>query len=197
MERTCMTLKEIEAEITVEMILFFDMDGTIVDTNLANFLSYKKAIQYVTDSDYELTYNPGKRFNRSSLKNAISNLSEAEYERIIQKKEEFYIDFLHETKLNTKISKILSKYSKTNKTVLVSNCRKDRALKTLNHFGLTDIFDYIFFREFEDNKKINKYKNAIIKLGVPPNKVIVFENEISEINDAITAGINKNNILSL
>lgn len=190
-------ISEIELEITSETVLFFDMDGTIVDTNLANYLSYKKAIQSITNSDYHITYNPDKRFNRSNLKKEVLNLSEVDYKRIIQKKEEYYVDFLNEIKLNNEVSNILFKYSTTNKTVLVTNCRKDRALQILNYFQLSDKFDYIFFREFDGNEKINKYKNAINKLNISPNKVIVFENERTEINDAIYAGIDENKILSL
>lgn len=183
---------EVTQDITVDSILFFDMDGTLIDTDLANFLSYKKAINSVIKSDHNLTYNPDKRFNRSNLNNAVPNLTESEYERIIQEKEEYYNDFIHETKLNTEIANILFKYSKTNKTVLVTNCRKDRAMTTLKYFGLDDKFSNIFCREFDDNgNKINKFQNAILKLGVPPNFVIAFENEESEIADAQKAGIQK------
>ncbi len=184
------------AIIKTDTVLFFDMDGTLIDTNLANFLSYKKAINSVTKSDNDLIFNPEKRFNRGNLKIAIPNLTEAEYERIIQEKEKYYDDFLHETKIIEEVANILFKYSKSHKTVLVTNCRQERAMKTLNYFGLTDNFSDIFYRQFADNeKKINKFQNAISKLGVPPNSVVVFENEISEINDAKIAGIPNDNIL--
>jgi beta-phosphoglucomutase len=181
---------EVTQDITADTILFFDMDGTLIDTDLANFLSYKKAVISVTQLDHNLIYNPDKRFNRSNLKNAIPNLNESEYEKIIQEKEQYYNDFIHETKLKTEIADILFRYSKTNKTVLVTNCRKDRAMATLKHFGLEDKFSNIFYREFDDNnKKVNKFQNAISKLGVPPNLVIAFENEKVEIADAKQAGI--------
>jgi beta-phosphoglucomutase len=198
MERTNEETENIHYKITAETVLFFDMDGTLVDTNLANFLSYKKAINSVTKSDNDLTYNPDKRFNRSLLKIAVPDLTETEYERIIQEKEEYYNDFLHETKLNENVTDILYKYSKTNKTVLVTNCRKERALTTLNHFGLADKFSDIFYRQFADNdKKINKFQNAISILGVPPNIIVAFDNEKSEINDAIKAGIPAENIIHI
>lgn len=185
-------------KITTDMVLFFDMDGTLIDTDFANFLAYKKAIHSVTKSDHELTYKSNTRFNRSNLKKAIPNLTESEYEKIIQEKEFYYNEFLHETKLNPVITDILYKYSETNKTVLVTNCHKDRAMTTLKHFGLVDWFSNIFYREFSDkNKKTNKFQNAISILGISPDLIIAFENEETEIEDAIEAGILTINPLDL
>lgn len=176
--------------IRTDNVLFFDMDGTLVDTNLANFLAYKKAIESVIKTDRDLTYNPHKRFNRSVLKNTFPSLTATDFENIIQEKENYYEEFLHETTIITENVNILNKYSQTNKTVLVTNCRKDRALTTLKYFGLTDKFNNIFYREFgEQDKKINKFQNAISVLGVPPNTIIAFENEQAEIDDALETGI--------
>ena len=177
-------------KITADSILFFDMDGTLVDTNYSNFLSYKKAIKLVIKSDFHIDYNPTQRFNRSLLKNSIPNLTEKELTMIVSEKEKYYDEFLPETQLNNEIAEILDRYCKTNKTVLVTNCRKDRALATLNYHGLTEKFSNLFFRQFGNgDKKINKFQNAISKLGVQPNFVIAFENEESEIADAQKAGI--------
>lgn len=184
--------------IKTDTVLFFDMDGTLIDTNFANFLSYEKAIHSITKSTYYLKYNPDKRFNRNSLKTAIPNLSEAEYDNIIQAKEEYYKDFLPETILNKAVVEILFKYSKSNKTILVTNCRQDRATVTIDYHGLADQFSNFFFRAFHENgEPINKFGNAISKLGVPPESVIAFENEEKEIEDAFQAGIPKQNVISI
>ena len=174
------------------------MDGTLVDTDFANFLSYKKAIKLVIGLDKEIHYNPNERFNRTTLKTVLPNLTETEYEKIIRQKDENYKEHLSETILNKPVADILLKYSKTNKTVLVTNCREDRALMTLNYYNLTDKFSNLIFRQMSDNEsRMNKYKNAISSLNLSVQTVIVFENEKQEIEDAKLAGISINNILSL
>ncbi len=195
MAQNIIDINTIEKAIKADSIMFFDMDGTLVDTNLANFLAYLKAIQKVTNSDHGLQYDPNIRFNRSTLKSVIQNLASFDYDRIIQKKELFYDDLLYETTVNKIISQILFKYSKTNKTVLVTNCRTERANATLKFHSLSEKFDHIFYRQFSENEeKINKYQFAISSLEIAPQKIIVFENEDQEIDDALVAGIPKTNI---
>jgi len=179
-----------ESKIKSDSILFFDMDGTLVDTNYANFLSYKKAVELVKKTNFNIPYNPEQRFNRSLLKSTIPNLTETELEMIVSEKEKYYNDFLPETQLNNKIVEILIKYCKSNKTVLVTNCRMNRALATLNYHGLTDKFSNFFFRQFrKSKKKTNKFQNAILNLGISAKLIIAFENEEIEIADAQNAGI--------
>ena len=196
-----MTNKMIEnlerIKITTDKILFFDMDGTLVDTNLANFSAYKKALDSVLQTDTNLVYKPEIRFNRSVLRANFPHLTNKELEKVIQVKESLYDEFLNVTTLIDENVEVLLKYSKSNQTYLVTNCRKDRALKTLNHFGLIDKFTNVFYRMFDDNKKVNKFENALSILGVPPNIVIAFENEETEKLDAIQAGIPCENIYDL
>jgi beta-phosphoglucomutase-like phosphatase (HAD superfamily) len=188
----------INIKIVKDTILLFDMDGTLVDTDFANFLSYKKAIKLIPGLDKEIQYNPNERFNRTTLKTVVPNLTETEYEKIIRQKDENYKEHLSQTKLNKSVADILLQYSKTNKTVLVTNCREGRALMTLNYYNLTDKFSNLIFRQISDNEsRMNKYKKAISSLNVSVKTIVVFENEKQEIEDAKLAGISINNILSL
>lgn len=123
-------------------------------------------------------------------------LTDLQFKEVVKLKEEKFKDYLHETKLNNSVAEILRKHSKRNKTVLVTNCRRERALQTLTHHGLTNYISNFFFKQTETNGKINKFKNAMESMRIPPELIIVFENEISEIEDAILAGIPQNNIIN-
>lgn len=198
MENKIDALRDLDLRIKSTNVLFFDMDDTLVDTNVANFLSYKEAIQQVIHQDIDISYNPKERFNREVLKKEIPNITKAEYENIIELKNELYIKHLPKTKLNNIAAEILEKYSKTNKTILVTNCREDRALMTLKYHGLIDKFSQKFYQKNTDNgNKLNKYDYALINLTISPTTVLVFENEKSEISAAILAGIPNENIISI
>ncbi len=79
------------------------------------------------------------------IKKSIQNLSLFEYDKIIKLKNKLYAEHLSETKLNDSVAYILKKYSKSNKTILVTSCREERAFITLEHHGLDDIFSHKFY----------------------------------------------------
>ena len=186
---------EIESKIKNETILFFDFDGTLIDTDYANYLSYKKAIKAVLNKS--ISFKNNERFTRDTLKNIFPDLEKRQIDKIIKKKKLFYKEFLSETKPNKILFEILDKFSKINMIFLVTNCRKDRALLTLNYYNIEMKFNNVFYREINGTKRINKYHNAITKLDISPLSILVFENEQSEISAAISAGIPKGNVLRI
>ena len=62
-------------KINSETVFLFDMDGTWVDTNLANFISYKEANQSIVNVDYQMPYVPNQKTNHKSLKKMLVNLT--------------------------------------------------------------------------------------------------------------------------
>lgn len=185
-------------EIKSDTILFFDMDGTLIDTDFANFLSYQEAIQSVMQSKTKIQYVPNERFNRSTLNRVVKNLTDEKLVEVVKQKEINYNKNLSQTKLNKSVSDILIQYSKTNKTVLVTNCREDRAILTLEYHKLIDKFSHLLFKNnIDKDNRVNKYKNALNILNLSAQNVIAFENEKIEIEDAKLAGIPIDNIISL
>lgn len=184
--------------ITQDKVLFFDMDGTLVDTDYANYLSFKKAIQSVIKPKQFLPFNPNERFNRTILQREFPNLNDNEYQEIIQLKERFYSENIGQTKLLPFANEILDSFFEINTTVLVTNCREDRAIMTLRQHGLTDKFKHKIFRKSIDkDQHINKFENALKTLELEPHMIILFENEQFEIEEALRAGIPINNIINI
>lgn len=194
------TLLSFERRITSANVLFFDMDGTLIDSDYANFLAYEEAIQQVLGQVLELDsfYTSDQRFTRECLERTIPGLTSQHIVKVVQLKNTIYTKYISATKLNKLAWRILKKYSKTNDTVLVTNCREERAKKMLEYHGVFDNFGHKFFRNDScGDKKNKKYRHALTTLNMDPSLVFAFENDANEIEAAISAGISAHNIYAL
>jgi beta-phosphoglucomutase-like phosphatase (HAD superfamily) len=182
--------------LTNKNTLIFDLDGTIVNTDKANFLAYKEAIREIKNIDLSLRYSKNERLTRNKLKEVLPSLNNQEYKEIIEIKNTVYVKYLQETSINNSVLEIINNFSKTNRVILSTNSYKERADLILEYYNLTDAFDDKFYKN-DHNKENNKFKYVIDYLKVDPSLAIVFENENSEIRQAKLAGIPSKNIIKL
>lgn len=100
---------------------FFDLDGTLVNTDYANYLSYRAAIAAVMRGDAPAPlYDPTRRLNRSRLRSLYPSLSQTDYDNIIVEKERLYRDYLSETTIIKDNADLLLKYAPSHEIVLVT-----------------------------------------------------------------------------
>ena len=173
--------------------VFFDMDGTLIETDFANFLAYNKAIEIVLRRKNAITYNPAYRFDKNRLEERVRGLSEFQYRRIIQIKNELNKEFLHATYVNERLVNQLIKLSQKKSIYLVTNAYAKRAQMTLSFHGLERYFNGMICID-DRPTNANKYLHAVEYLCASPKKIVVFENEKKEIINAAKAGINPTNI---
>lgn len=186
-------------KITPDKILFFDLDGTLIDTDYANWLAYKKAYDEiknkkdVTTDDILLKFNVNERIDKLRVTNMLIHFGKKYCDDILLKKKELYNEKLKFTKLIEENVNILERFADTNKIILVSNCSKERGLETLKYHELDTYFHKMFFAE-DKTLSENKYENAIQLLGISPHEIIAFEDDKNQIQDAKEVGIKDINV---
>jgi len=182
--------------ITDKTYLIFDLDGTIIDTDKANFLSYQEAVKKVKNMELKSLYKGNERFTREKLNLIIPNLTIKEYEKIIKIKTDAFDKYLKNTKSNNAILEIIKQFSQTNKIILATNSHAIKANLLLKYYNLFNIFDKKYYQESYLKSKDNKYQYILNDLNVTPSNVIIFEDNHNEIDKAINLGIPSENIIN-
>ena len=185
----------INIEIPQGFMVFCDMGGTLVDTDYANYLSYRRAITEVTRGKYDVPFS-GTRLNREGLKKRIPSLTDGQCEEIVSLKSKYSSGFISETRLNPALAAFIRKRCQTNETVLVTCCREKRAVETLMFHKLFERFtNLICWESLSEIGSSNKYESALSMMGARPDAVLVFENEAADIEKAALAGVPRRNII--
>lgn len=166
----------------------FDMDGTLVETDKANFLAYKEACYFVLGQSCSALVDTNVRFNCNVLKQQFSDLDEFTFKRIKNLKNRLFNHYLSKTLVNSELVDTFIRLSEHKTIILVTNSISKRAIDTLSYHGLYSFVDIMLCSE---DRKLNqsKYQHALDFLGISPMQVEVFENEQKEVKHALQAGI--------
>lgn len=177
---------------TMIKALFFDLDGTLVETSQANYLAYKQALSsrglHFTLEEY-LSY-PGQS-SKMFLGQIFSHLSSFEIEEIQQAKTELYPQYFSYTKVTESLLSVLGKNSEDYVTAVVTTAKKISAIKILNYHGIMEKIDFIIAAE---DVKLSKpdpeaYILACEVAGVRPSEALAFEDSLVGIEAATKAGV--------
>lgn len=181
-------------DISPKFTVFCDMDGTLVDTDYANYLSYRCAVVEATCGIHDVEFTDD-RLNRVSLKNRFPLLTTSQLEIIIGLKADYSMGFAAKTQLNTALAHVITKYCGKNTIVLVTCCREKRVVEILKHHKMLECFSrLICWEDLSQGESLNKYENAIKLMGASQEDVIIFENDNNCIEEAVLAGVPKSNI---
>lgn len=189
-------IKEILNNKNIDKNLFvFDLDGTLVDTDEANFLAYKEAIKKIMNINLKMPYTKNERYTRKSLYSTVEKLTTEEYRNIIKIKNNVFYKYLEKSKINKVALKSIARIPKKNKIILATNSSKNRANMILKYHNLKESFNFIFYKEDYATQNIeNKFEYILKNLKIDPSLVIIFEDDINEAENSIRLGTLEENI---
>ena len=125
-------------------VIVFDLDGTLVDSDHANFLAgaYKDAVMCVLSTKIKMDLIQGTRITREVLKLIIPEITEKQIEDIFSLKERIYHKYISETNFNPQLIEIIA-HSQGKEVVWATNSRRCRSEMLLN---LIDKFSRKIYR---------------------------------------------------
>lgn len=170
----------------------FDLDNTLVETDIANNLSYKDAINMVLNTNISWDFN--LRFTRENLFSQFPSLSQGQYDDIIKVKNERFYTYMSETRLNTNLVKVLGELHDNGcYTILLTNSHRTRALSVCDYYGMSQFFTEKYFAE---DIVSSKYE-ILVRNGYDMKSVVLFENEAEGVQEAMSNGIAERNIIGI
>jgi beta-phosphoglucomutase len=160
-----------------EKLALFDLDGTLYDTRMVNYLAYNKALGnfgYSIDYDYFAEKCNGRHY-KVFLPSIVKN--EEEMEKVHNLKKEYYNDFLGKARENTELFSLLNAIRDEYYLAVVTTASRKNCEEILNFNNRLDNFDLIISQEEVTNKKPNPecYIKAMEHFGIESKDTIIFE----------------------
>jgi len=173
--------------------LFFDLDGTLVNTYEADYLAYRDAIAEITGVQIkqEDFYRTNGMVMRNKLAILTPKLNESDYPKVAAGKKRHYPKYLDHTKVNKSLIHLLLSQSQHMITALITTASKDNAELVLKHHKLKSYFEFCVYGSEVKTHKPNpeSYLLALDRAGLKADEVIAFEDSKSGVTAATRAGI--------
>jgi beta-phosphoglucomutase-like phosphatase (HAD superfamily) len=170
-------------------IAIFDLDGTLVDTDVANAAAYDAALQRFGFAGIVGMYG---RVSSNIVRKA-AKLCDDEMNAVIRAKVDAYRRQLGRTRLGPAADAlrfVLDNRNAFSEIVLLTDSAERRAYETLRYWSLDGCFDEIVCNA----GKGDKYANYFRDFDSDPAACVVWENEDGQIKSAIAAGVKMENI---
>lgn len=174
--------------------IFFDLDGTLVNTDPLHFQIWQEMLR-----DYQLEIddvfykkNISGRANQLIIEDILPSLSLEASEKFAEKKEASFRELAKLSQPMAGLSNILDWTNKVGlKKAVVTNAPPKNAHFMLSVLGLTDSFDTVVLATDAVAAKPDPapYLLALERLGLNPEEVVTFEDSPSGIRSSVAAGI--------
>lgn len=172
-------------------LIISDFDGTLVDTQEANFLAYRDVLKA---TGYELTFAEyaecfGLRFDEFMRRLGISDVEVMKNIRI--RKAEVYPRHFHKIKINRNLVCFIESFRRSRgKTALASTAARRNLDNVLAFTGLNGLFDLIVSGDEIKKPKPDPscYLQVMKRFNIQPHECLIFEDAPVGIEAAAASG---------
>ncbi len=174
-------------------LLISDFDGTLVDTERANFLAYQRVLG---EANIRLTaeiYADCFGLRVEEFLGRLGIVAPEEILRIKKLKSAYYPSYFSELRLNHLLFNFLKACRQSGKRVAIATTsRRENLFNVLNYFDIAGEFDYFVTGEDIQKGKPDPecYLNVMNHFAIPPAQSLIFEDSSFGIQAARDSGAN-------
>lgn len=174
-------------------LIIFDLDGTLIDTFEANYISYKDAFGKY---GYEIDRIEFKKVFGQNIKEFIKvfvpDYNSELLKNIHEIKKQLYKNYLHYTRVNNFLIDIINNLSSRYYFAICTSASRESCFDLLNFHNIVDKFDLILTREDVINSKPNSeiFEKCIEYFNIDKNNVIIFEDSEIGLKAALDTNTN-------
>ncbi|ACL33393.1 HAD hydrolase-like protein [Glaesserella parasuis] len=176
--------------------LLVDFDNTLVFTNEANNLAYRRSIEDIaqmkmSDKQYQLVVSsmPDQRITAAGLYEIISEILNTilDVPKIATYKNKIYPAFISYIQKNDVLIRALENIKSNPEItiILVTNANPRRVIPILDFFDLENLFERIFYT----NNSLDKYSLVISQLNLDPDNLIIIDDDQNQLDSAKLSGV--------
>lgn len=176
--------------------LLVDFDNTLVFTNEANNLAYRRSIEDIaqikmSNKQYQLVVSsmPDQRITATGLYEIISEIlnTSLDVPKIATYKNKIYPAFISYIQKNDVLIRALENIKSNPEItiILVTNANPRRVIPILDFFDLESLFERIFYT----NNSLDKYSLVISQLNLDPDNLIIIDDDQNQLDSAKLSGV--------
>lgn len=164
---------------TAPRALLVDLDGTLVDTRVANYLAYAEALALrgvALDRKRWDEACEGRHW-RQFLPEFLRSVPDVEPEQVAAHKARLYPAKLAHSVVNQALVRLIHGGRERSRTALVTTASAGNARAVLRHHRLEELFDLVVTGDDVERHKPfpDAYRLAAERLGVAPDECLAFE----------------------
>lgn len=188
-------LKDLEEIKVKQKLAIFDLDGTLFDTSLVNYYSYKEALEMynikMTANFEEYVQNWNGKSYKDFLPDIIVDNFEL-VEEVHNTKIKLYEKNLDKAKVNNNLFSIIEKIKDDYYISLVTTASKCNTEQIIKYFNKEKLFDYIITKEDVINTKPDSegFEKVMKKFNIKSENTTIFEDSDVGIIAARKTGAN-------